>query len=962
MAIKSMQTQLSVMTPLAFTLAAILSVPSWAAPLKHTSPADAGVINPDQIVYWLTKRGELSADATDAEKQIAVANYTSKARGNNHAVPAEQTKRVEQIARTKQQQNAASVVAFADSDITKSVNVLAVLVDFPDLPYDNNRLTAADTGMYYNNYSVEHYEDILFSTSGFAGPNGENLETAYQYFKQASGDTFTFNGEVKGWVTADNNAAYYGGNDANFNDNDKAAPELVMEAVTKAVAGMTAAELAEYDIEDPYDINNNGNLDEPDGIIDHIVLFHSSVGEEAGGGVLGTDAIWSHRYYVGVSSFGSTLPGTSMKVYGYTVQPIDSATGVITHEFGHDLGLPDEYDTSGGVGEGSPVGSWSLMSGGSWVGQATNGNYIAGTRPSGFSPYARSYLQERYKGNWVNEQSIAWEDIDEAGLSVDLVSAVNTEEVNQLSIALPTAAIEFKQPLSGEYQYHSGKGHMMTNSMSFNLDVPTGVPLLLSFQAHWDIEVDYDYSQVLINGVAVAGNHTSAVNPLYSGVSHYISGLSSDISSASGSDSWVELTYDLAAYEGQNVQVEINYITDEAVGGYGITIDDIALTHQASVVYQDGAETAGTVALDGFARIDDSLPGQPQRYIVQLRNYQGIDEGIENIGYEPGVLLWLENENYEDNNVSEHAGYGLIGLVDADQNIISNGSTDVQIRDASFSLYPQTTYQSDAHLSNVSLFDDSRDYSAPLQPQSGLELRELGLTMSVTAQSTNSDTATVEFKRNSVITTPVETTLEASFDAAVSEYKVDFTASVQGGDGDYTYAWDFGEANATSLVANPTHTYSSSDGFVVTLTVTDSTGETATYSRIVEVVISIAGDFDIAISGDNERTVRLTNNTTGGFGDLNYSWDMGDGNTVTGESPADYTYAADGSYTILLTVTDEKSNQHLYSVSFTIPTSSTNDNVEESVDSGGSSGGGSVGWFGLMILGLLARSRNQSKR
>ncbi|WP_299572616.1 immune inhibitor A domain-containing protein [uncultured Shewanella sp.] len=957
MANKFKQPRTSLITPVALSLAALFSVSSIAAPIKHTSPADAGVINPQQIIYWLTKRGELSVDASDGEKQIALQNFTRKARANNHAVPAEQTKRVNQIARTKQQQNASSVVAFADSDIKKAVNVLAVLVDFPDLPYNDNRLTSADTGMYYSNYSVEHYEDILFSKTGFTGPNGENLETAFQYFDQASGETFTFDGEVKGWVTADNNAAFYGGNDANNNDDDKAAPELVMEAVTKAVAGMTTAELAQYDIEDPYDINNNGNLDEPDGIIDHIVIFHSSVGEEAGGGVLGTDAIWSHRYYVGVSTFGSTLPGTSMKVYGYTVQPIDSATGVITHEFGHDLGLPDEYDTSGTAGSGSPVGSWSLMSGGSWVGQETAGNYIAGTRPSGFSPYARSYLQQRYKGKWVNEQTINWADIGETGFSADLVSAVNADAVNQLSIALPTASVDFKQPLTGEYQYHSGKGHLMTNTMSFNLDVPEGTPLLLSFQAHWDIEVDYDYTQVLINGVAIEGNLTAASNPLYSNVSHYISGLSSDISSASGADSWVELTYDLAAYAGQNVQVEINYITDEAVGGYGIAIDDIALTHQGSVVYQDGAESADAVTLDGFARIDDSLPGLPQRYIVQLRNYQGIDEGLANIGYESGVLLWLENENYEDNNVTEHAGYGLIGLVDADQNLITNGSTDVQIRDASFSLYPQTTYPSDAHLSNISLFDDSRDYSAPLQPQSGMILRELGLTMNVTAQSTNSDTATVEFKRSVVITDPGETSLEASFDVVVSDYTAVFTANVEGGEGDYIYAWAFGEAAVTSTLANPTHTYTSSDGFVVTLTVTDSAGETATYSRIVEVVIPIAADFDIAIVGDSDLTVRLTNNTSGGFGDLNYSWDMGDGNTVTGENPADYTYAADGSYTILLTVTDEKGNQHLHAVSLTFPIVVT----EESVDSGDSSGG-SLGWFTLLILSLLTRNRLNIKR
>ncbi len=40
----------------------------------------------------------------------------------------------------------------------------------------------------------------------------------------------------------------------------------------------------------------------------------------------------------------------------------------LRHEFGHDLGLPDEYDTQY-TGQGEPVQAWSIMSGGSWAGE-----------------------------------------------------------------------------------------------------------------------------------------------------------------------------------------------------------------------------------------------------------------------------------------------------------------------------------------------------------------------------------------------------------------------------------------------------------------------------------------------------------------------------------------------------------------------------------------------------------------
>ncbi|MCH1927778.1 immune inhibitor A, partial [Shewanella sp. C31] len=91
-------------------------------------------------------------------------------------------------------------------------------------------------------------------------------------------------------------------------------------------SSMSASELATYDVEDPYDLNNNGNYEEPDGILDHVMIFHSSIGEEAGGGKLGANAIWSHRYFVDQETEGYSIPGTNLKVFGYTIQPIDAST------------------------------------------------------------------------------------------------------------------------------------------------------------------------------------------------------------------------------------------------------------------------------------------------------------------------------------------------------------------------------------------------------------------------------------------------------------------------------------------------------------------------------------------------------------------------------------------------------------------------------------------------------------
>lgn len=914
--------------------------------------ADAGVINRQQILYWLVKRGELSAEASEAEKRAAVAAFTQRASGfqsKGGLVEAQFEKlRLKSSAKLKtektQLQRSVVAFAFADADITKTVKVLGVLVDFPDLPFDDNRLTASDTPMFYPAYPTSHYRDLMFSTSGFTGPQGQNLMTGYQYYQAVSGNSFFFTGDVKGWVTADNNASFYGGNDVDNNDNDKAVPDLVKEAVTKVVAGMTASELASYDVEDPFDIDGDGNFDEADGDIDHVMLFHSSVGEEAGGGVLGADAIWSHRFFVYTGGNpGYTIPGTGKKVFGYTVQPIDSAAGVVVHEFGHDLGLPDEYDTTN-TGDGSPVGSWSVMSGGSWTGLP------AGTQPIGFSPYAKSYLQQKYKGRWITEQEILLENIPKSGLDVQLVEAVNHAQTNQISIPLPAAAIPFKQPYGGSYQYYSGQGHLINNAASFEVDLPSTTPLTLKMKAHWNIELDYDYAQVMVDGVVIAGNHTKASNTI-NGARNIITGTSADIAGAEGPDNWVDLEYDLSAYAGRtNAQVSIIYRTDEAVGDYGLAIDNLVIMAAASQVYLDDAETPATMNLAGFSRIDSERPGDARRYIIQLRSHNGVDAGLPSHSYEPGVLLWLENFSYSDNNSSEHAGVGLIGVVDADQNLIGNNSTDIQIRDATFSMFNQSSYFGDEHLTSVSLFDDNLDYSAPLKPQAGIILPELGLTMEVVAQSNDSSSATVRLKYGEGVT-PEPEALSATISAQQVAGTVSFSAAVSGGEGSYTYAWEFGVIGASSALANPTYTYSESNDYAVSLVVTDSVGATASDLLLISVQIPPTANFSYV---SDDLSITLSNASSAGVGELSYLWSFGDGQTSTLLSPS-HTYANEGSYTVSLTVTDEASNVSTHSISVTVTAAVVVPPVIPSTDSG--SGGGSLGWFSLGLLAMLGFRR-----
>ncbi|WP_228730164.1 immune inhibitor A domain-containing protein [Shewanella sedimentimangrovi] len=935
------------MPAVSVALALMLALGTAEARVEPVSgtPADAGIVNKERVLYWLIKRGELSADASAAQQDEAVAAFVARAQGIPKDMRAQLAR--ERASKISAQRNKAQFSAVAPlnaSAIAKTVKVLGVLVDFPDLPHDANRLSPSDTDMYYSSYPVSHYRNLLFSTTGFAGPSNQNLISANQYYSQVSGSTFSFTGDVLDWVRADNNAAYYGGNDPANEDNDKAVPELVLEAVTKAVAGLSAAQLASYDVEDPYDLDGDGNLNEADGIIDHVMLFHSSIGEEAGGGVLGDDAIWSHRFFVnsGGSETGVAIPGTSKRVFGYTVQPIDAAAGVCTHEFGHDLGLPDEYDTSNS-GDGSPVGAWSLMSGGSWTGVP------AGSKPSGFSPYARSFLQQQYQGNWLNEQVVTLSSLNSAGTDYNLVEAVNSVGVNQISIPLPAEDVPFKAPYSGSFQYYSGQGNMLNHAMTFSLALPVAASITLKMKANWDIETDYDYMQLRVDSTAIAGNHTKASNGVNT-AKNIITGKSANIAGAEGADAWVELTYDLSAYAGMTKQISFVYKTDDFVGGYGIAIDDIAIVTGSSTVYSDDAETDGKMNLSGgFSRIGNTRPGKDRRYIIQLRSHNGVDQALGDAGYryDAGVLMWLEDFNQDDNNVSDHPGKVLIGVIDADQNLIGSYGTEVQIRDAAFSKFNQTTFAGDSNLAAVTLFDDSLDYSAPLKPMAGLILPHLGLTMEVIQQATNSSTATIRLSLNDG-NVPEPTPLTADFTSSASGATVNFSANVSGGTGSYSYAWDFGVSGATSNLRNPSYSYAASGTYTVSLTVSDGGGNNVTVTRSVTVSIPVVAAFTSSVSS---LTASFSNGSSGGSGNLSYAWSFGDGQSSTAINPS-HTYSAAGSYTVTLTVTDSQgsSNSVSHTVTVTAPTNLSN---------GGSSGGGSLGWLSLGLLSLLGWRRRQ---
>ncbi|MCW8999000.1 MAG: immune inhibitor A, partial [Kangiellaceae bacterium] len=637
------------------------------------------------------------------------------------------------------------------------------------------------------------------------------------------------------------------------------------------------------------------------------------------------------------STMGHVVSGTSKRLFGYTIQPIDAAIGVVVHEFGHDLGLPDEYDTNTnrGAGKGSPVGHWSVMSNGSWAGS------LPGSQPTGFSAYARSYLQARHGANWINEVTVNLADLTNSQ-DINLVEAVNhtANTINQVRIDIPSPRIDFKSPFAGNYQYYSGEGHDLNNTMSFQINVPNSDNVSLTMKAHWDIEEDWDFARVLFNDTAIPGNHTRATNPytgqyaLYDDVTHYITDKSQNIAGAQGPDYWVDLTYDISQFKGQTVTVKFEYKSDSNTGGYGLTVDEIKVLDGTSEIYTDGAESDGVATLAGYSRITSQRDGLPQNYWVQLRSHNGPDNGLSTRSYDHGVVIWFADSKFADNNSSDHPGEGFVGVVDADQVLIGTSDTGVQVRDAAFSMFSQTPYSGDTNLAAKTLFSDADDYSAPTQAESGIKLPVHGLNIEVVNQAADSSTATIRVSRLVVI--------NAAFSYIYAGTNVTFTNSSTSS-GNISYDWDFGDGSVNSTEASPTHNYTSEGEYTVTLTITDNdTSDSDSVSQTVRVGALPEANFTSSV---NAKTVTFSNSTSGGIGGLSYSWNFGDGNSSTEETPT-HTYNADGSYTVQLTVTDSTGASDSFSRQVTIQT------VIQPPASGGSSGGGSIFWT-LLLLPLI---------
>ncbi|WP_308369155.1 MULTISPECIES: immune inhibitor A domain-containing protein [unclassified Streptomyces] len=570
----------------------------------------------------------------------------------------------------------------------------------PDRKLDNSTAWRKD-------YSQSHFQDLYFGT----GKGKNSLKT---YYEKTSSGRYSVEGDVADWVKIPYNEARYGSNYCG-QTNCSNVWDTVKDGVTawaegQKKAGKTdaqiTAQLAQYDQWDRYDFDGDGNFNEPDGYIDHFQIVHAGEDESAGGGVQGHDALWAHRWYAYGTNAGKTGPegnkagGTQIGTSGiwvgdYTMQPENGGLGVFAHEYGHDLGLPDLYDTSGG-GENS-VGFWSLMSAGSWLG---SGKDSIGDLPGDMTAWDKLQL------GWLNYDTAkaATKSTHKLG-----VSAYNTKNKQALVVELPKKQVktDVVAPAEGSSQWWSNMGDDLKNTLTRSVDLTGKSSAALSLKGWWDIEADYDflYTEVSTDGganwTALAGTADGAAIPVDAAGSPSLTGVSG---------AWKSLKFPLDAYAGKKIDLRFRYQTDGGAGGKGFTADAVTLTADGATLFTDGAENGDNGWTGkGFSRIGAGFTKEyAQYYLAENRRYVGSDttlkvgpynfgsaarpKWVEHYPYQDGLLIWLWDTSQKDNNTSQHPGSGLILPIDSKAKPIkwSDGTllrNKIQPFDAPFSWY-----------------------------------------------------------------------------------------------------------------------------------------------------------------------------------------------------------------------------------------------------------------------------------
>jgi immune inhibitor A len=156
---------------------------------------------------------------------------------------------------------------------------------------------------------------------------------------------------------------------------------------------------------------------------------------------------------------------------------------------------------------------------------------------------------------------------------------------------------------SGRYMFWSNRGDEsdMTLTREFDFTNVSG-PISMSLALWHDLEKDYDYAYL----EASTDGKTWEILNTPSGTPDDPTGQSYGWAYNGQTNGWVDEEIDLSRFAGQKVQIRFEYVTDAALNGEGLLVDDVRID---AINYNEDFESGdGGWEAAGFVRVENTLP------------------------------------------------------------------------------------------------------------------------------------------------------------------------------------------------------------------------------------------------------------------------------------------------------------------------------------------------------------------
>lgn len=317
----------------------------------------------------------------------------------------------------------------------------------------------------------------LVTQPGYSANGGTG--SARDYFMASTYGKFAPNFIVVGPVTLPKTLSYYGTNSGGTAGNDVYPAQMIVDAC--AAADAAGLDFTQFDTDN-------------DGYVDNVFVYYAGYNEAEGGAA---NTIWPHRWSIsdaGITT-GITFDGKKIKDYSCTSELKGNTgtnmcgVGTFCHEFGHVLGLPDYYDTSGT--QSNTVATWEIMDYGPYL----NG----GNTPPSYSAWDRFFL-----GYLTPQQLSTPIDVTLQPLYLGTTTVANTDGQAYL-IAASSSNMNGASPSPAEfflveYRKHSGWDTYLGQDVN-SIGTTNGIPSdgmciwhIDYLQSEWDANTPNNYT------------------------------------------------------------------------------------------------------------------------------------------------------------------------------------------------------------------------------------------------------------------------------------------------------------------------------------------------------------------------------------------------------------------------------------------------------------------------------------